>query len=180
MWTQGTLCQLASELESGQRHVLYRWSLRVFLLYQVLCFLSCCHLSISFILQITKRIPFLCQVSSLSALLTDQSLPLAGLFPLLFDFDCSALPSYTRLPCQNIAMKLSRTSIFGFVPFVRYPISTSVKFYGTDDIQCTEVPRSTGTLQSAGNVVLHIKIHQMFRGRTFSPIITFLPRKMNL
>lgn len=177
MWTQATLCQLASELESGHRHVLYRWSLRVFLSHQVLCFLSCCHLSISFILQITKRILFLCQVSSLSALLTDQSLPLAGLFLLLFDSltaqlcpviqDCSVKTLLWN--CQEHLFL-----VLGHLLDIRLPAVLSFMAQMISKAVRSHVP------QEPCNVVFHIKIHQMSRGRTFSPIIISPPRKMNL
>lgn len=104
MWTHTSLCQLASELDNGHRHVLCRCSLSLSLLHQAFALLSVC-LS----LQIS-RIHLLFEVRHLSELLTDQSFPWFDLFPLLFGSVCLALPSCARLVYWTMKLSIS-TSI---------------------------------------------------------------------
>lgn len=71
MWTHASLCQLASELGNGHRHVSYgcSQSQSLFPLQKAFALVV---ISVCLSLQITRRIHFLCEVRYLSELLTDQ------------------------------------------------------------------------------------------------------------
>lgn len=73
--------------------------------HQVFCFWFYCHLSVSFILQVTRKIFFLCQVWCFSALLTDQS-PISWFVSITLWLLLLSFALFYKLVYRTIAVKL--------------------------------------------------------------------------